>query len=111
MAEQSVWEDATCIFSGSKEEIASWMRENVSERDIHIEVEVSSEVRVPAKNYFQGLLMAEKAEIHARNASVLRLVIAAMQKQADATYCGDTDGMDLVAKKTSEEIIKLFEGE
>jgi hypothetical protein len=48
-------------------------------------------------------------EVHARNHTVLQLVMRAMQAQASATFYSDSQGdMDLMAKQTSDEILKLF---
>lgn len=48
-------------------------------------------------------------DVHARNTKVLQLVLRAMRAQDVATYYSDGQGdLDLVAKETADEIVKLF---
>lgn len=61
------------------------------------------------KYHRQGVKIARETAEHARNTTVLQLVISAMHKQDTATRFEDQDGMDIVAKQTAEAIIKLFE--
>lgn len=63
--------------------------------------------------FFPDKEFAEKFRTHSEQlftdekyAKVFQVVVAALQIQANATYHGDTDGMDLVAIETTKRLLE-----
>lgn len=98
-------------FNGTQKQVVKWLEENGLESFDHFQVFIGkTRAIVPVKEYLLAVRRAEEVKEHARNTRVLQLVTSAMHAQDAATYHGaSNDGMDLVAKKAAEDIIKLFE--
>jgi hypothetical protein len=109
-----VWDDFTggsLLYAGSMEEVTDWLKRNISSDMTNVSVELNTGgCRVPVSVFLDGMKISEDTKVQARRMSVLQLVMAAMRKQDAATYHGDQQGMDLVAKETAEQIDKLYRG-